>query len=74
MDYCGRKVVSGKLRVRALTPMLLQLQTLNVILIVLVSFGLLSAVPVSDSKEIGFTWLLFCRFGVGMGYGGVQQM
>lgn len=43
--------------------------------IVILLFGLLSALPVSsdDSKIPSYPWLLICRFGVGFGAGGSGQ-
>ena len=50
-------------------------QGLLIIDIMLLVFGVLSAVPVSagDVKIPGYPWLLFCRFGVGFGAGGTAQ-
>ena len=45
--------------------------------IVILVFGILSAMPVapdtSSGKTIGYPWLLICRFGVGIGAGGTSQ-
>ena len=43
--------------------------------LVILTFGVLSAVPLSadDSKIPGYPWLLICRFGVGFGAGGTAQ-
>ena len=43
--------------------------------IVILVFGVLSATQLShgDAKFPGYPWLLLCRFGVGVGAGGVPQ-
>lgn len=50
-------------------------QGLLIVDLMLLVFGVLSAVPVSpdDVKIPGFPWLLVCRFGVGFGAGGTAQ-
>jgi len=44
--------------------------------LVILVFGVLSAVPASscDGKIPGYPWLLVCRFGVGIGAGGTSQV
>ena len=51
------------------------MQGLLIIDLMLLFFGILSAIPVSadDAKVPGYYWLLFCRFGVGFGAGGTAQ-
>ena len=55
---------------------IISFQGLLIIDIVIVVFGVLSAVPVSpdDSKIPGYPWLLLCRYCVGFGAGGVPQV
>ena len=50
-------------------------QGLLIVDLMLLFFGILSAIPVSadDAKVPGYYWLLFCRFGVGFGAGGTAQ-
>ena len=53
----------------------LLMQGLLIVDLILLFFGILSAIPVSadDAKVPGYYWLLFCRFGVGFGAGGTAQ-
>ena len=61
----------NKLPIYSISP----LQGLLIVDLMLLVFGVLSAVPVSpdDAKVPGYFWLLFCRFGVGFGAGGTAQ-
>ena len=49
---------------------------LFVIVVVILIFGVLSALKVSpdDGRIPGYPWLLICRFGVGIGAGGTPQV
>ena len=53
------------------------LQTLLVVDIWILCFGVLSAIKVANDdvsgKTFGYPWLLICRFGVGFGAGGTSQ-
>ena len=53
----------------------LTIQGLFIVDIVILVFGVLSAVPLTpgDVKIPGYPWLLLCRFGVGFGAGGTSQ-
>ena len=53
------------------------LQTLLIVNILILIFGVLSAIKVApddpSGKGFGYSWLLTCRFGVGFGAGGTAQ-
>ena len=86
-DLIGRKWVSESLqafvymlfcetlRLVRTHASIVDFQGLLIVDLLLLVFGVLSAVPVSpdDAKIPGFPWLLICRFGVGFGAGGTAQ-
>ena len=59
------------------TVIFLDQQTLLIVNILILVFGVLSAIKVAaddpSGKAFGYPWLLTCRFGVGFGAGGTAQ-